>query len=47
MGGDGLVLEVKGEMVVGLEGDLFSNGPRGDGIGIAIEVNAEVGVGLE
>jgi hypothetical protein len=47
MGGHGLVLEVAREgVVIGFDGDGFSDEPRRDCIGIAIEVNGEIGVHL-
>jgi hypothetical protein len=43
MGGDGLVLEVEGDVVVvGFDGEGFRNGPRRCGVGVAIELDGEI-----
>ena len=47
VGGNGFFFEIKGEgLMVGLDDDLFADGPRGDGVGVSIEAHGEIGVDL-
>lgn len=45
--GNGFFFEIEGEGVkVGLDDDLFADGPWGHGVGVSIEADGEVGVDL-
>jgi len=47
VGGEGFFFEIEGEgVMVGLDDDLFADGPWGHGVGVSIEADGEVGVDL-